>query len=107
MYITQRALAITLQENDSIFIHSDTLMVTGKPKKRTIRAYYNAKIYKSDLSGIADSIHINQHVGLTQLINIDKSKTKDVFVKKQKPVLWNIQNQITWDSIHLISNVKT
>jgi len=107
LYITQRALAITLQENDSIFIHSDTLMVTGKPKKRTIRAYYNAKIYKSDLSGIADSIHINQHVGLTQLINIDKSKTKDVFVKKQKPVLWNIQNQITGDSIHLISNVKT
>jgi len=75
--------------------------------KEKIWSIYNAKIYKSDLSGIADSIHINQHVGLTQLINIDKSKTKDVFVKKQKPVLWNIQNQITGDSIHLISNVKT
>ena len=107
LYITQRALAITLQENDSIFIHSDTLMVTGKPKKRIIRAYYNAKVYKSDLSGLADSIHINQNIGLTQLINIDKSKNKDVFLKKKKPVLWNIQNQITGDSIHLISNVKT
>ena len=107
LYITQRALAITIQENDSIFVHSDTLMVTGKPKKRIIRAYYNAKIYKSDLSGVADSIHINQDIGLTQLINIDKNKTKDVFLKKQKPVLWNIQNQITGDSIHLISNVYT
>ena len=70
-------------------------MVTGKPKKRIIRAYYNAKVYKSDLSGLADSIHINQNIGLTQLINIDKSKNKDVFLKKKKPVLWNIQNQIT------------
>ena len=65
-------MAITLQENDSIFVHSDTLMVTGKPEKRITRAYYNAKIYKSDLSGKADSIHMNQETGLTQLINLDR-----------------------------------
>ena len=29
VFITKRALAITVQENDSLYIHSDTLMVTG------------------------------------------------------------------------------
>ena len=104
LFITKRALAITLQENDSIFVHSDTLMVTGKPERRITRGYYNSKIYKSDLSGKADSIHMNQRTGLTQLINIDRNTTQDAFYKPQKPVLWNIKNQISGDSIHLISN---
>ena len=107
VFVTKRALAITLQENDSIFVHSDTLMVTGKPEKRITRAYYNAKIYKSDLSGKADSIHVNQKTGLTQLINLDHNTTNDPFYKVQHPILWNIKNQITGDSIHLISNSKT
>ncbi len=107
VFITKRALAITLQENDSIFVHSDTLMVTGKPEKRITRGYYNAKIYKSDLSGKADSIHMNQSTGLTQLINLDRNTTNDAFYKVQHPILWNFKNQITGDSIHLISNPKT
>ncbi|MDA9028177.1 hypothetical protein N9H71_00210 [Flavobacteriaceae bacterium] len=107
VFVTKRALAITLQENDSIFVHSDTLMVTGKPEKRITRAYYNAKIFKSDLSGKADSIHMNQKTGLTQLINLDRNETQDPFYKIQHPILWNFKNQITGDSIHLISNPKT
>jgi lipopolysaccharide export system protein LptA len=107
VFVTKRALAITLQENDSIFVHSDTLMVTGKPEKRITRGYYNAKIYKSDLSGKADSIHMNQETGLTQLINLDKNLENDPFYKAKHPILWNLKNQITGDSIHLISNSKT
>ena len=107
VFLTKRALAITLQENDSIFVHSDTLMVTGKPEKRITRGYYNAKIYKSDLSGKADSIHMNQKTGLTQLINLDRNTTNDPFYKVQHPILWNLKNQITGDSIHLISNSKS
>ena len=79
-------------------------MVTGKPDKRITRAYYNAKIYKSNLSGKSDSIHMQQSTGLTQLINLDHNINKDAFYKPKKPVLWNVKNQITGDSIHLISN---
>jgi lipopolysaccharide export system protein LptA len=107
VFMTKRALAITVQENDSIFVHSDTLMVTGKPEHRITRAYYNAKIFKSDLSGKADSIHMNQKTGLTQLINLDRNETQDPFYKVKHPILWNFANQITGDSIHLISNPKT
>ncbi|MCK0110122.1 hypothetical protein MWU58_12515 [Flavobacteriaceae bacterium S0825] len=107
VFITKRALAISVQENDSIYIHSDTLMVTGKPENRITRAYYNAKIYKSDISGKADSIHVNHKTGLTKLINLGRFSSNDKFAKKRTPVLWNIGNQMTGDTIHLISNPET
>ena len=106
-FVTNRALAITVQENDSIYIHADKLMVTGKPENRITRAYYNAKWYKSDMSGKADSIHVNHKSGLTQLINLSDLSSTDNFAVKRNPILWNIDNQITGDSIHLISNPET
>lgn len=107
VFITKRALAITLQENDSIFMHSDTLMVTGPADHRIIRGFYNAKLYKSDLSGKADSIHMNQKTGLTQLINFYDTDKENNFSKRRHPILWQHENQITGDSIHLIFNTKT
>ena len=106
-FVTNRALAITVQENDSIYIHADKLMVTGKPENRITRAYYNAKIYKTDLSGKADSIHVDHKKGLTQLINLQRFNSADAFATKRHPILWNIGNQMTGDSIHIQSNIET
>lgn len=107
VFITKRALAITVQENDSIYMHSDIIMVTGKPEHRITKAYYNAKIFKSDLSGKADSIHADHKSGLTQLINLARFSSTDAFTIKRRPILWNLGNQMTGDTIHLISNPKT
>ena len=107
VFITKRALAISVQEKDSIYIHGDTLMVTGDEENRITRGFYNVKIYKTDLSGKADSIHVNHKTGLTQLINIEKFAPKDAFAKKRYPILWNQESQMTGDSIHLISNTET
>nr|WP_233586777.1 OstA-like protein [Formosa maritima] len=107
VFITKRALAITVQENDSIYIHADTLMVTGKPDKRITRAFRNTKMYKSDMSGKADSIHVNHQTGLTQLINLANLSPKDAFAVKRRPIIWNLDNQITGDTIHIKSNPKT
>ena len=74
-------------------MHGDTLMVTGKPENRIIRAFRNAKFFKTNMSGKCDSIHSAQKTGVTQLI--------------KEPILWNGVNQMTGDSIHLISNLKT
>lgn len=93
VFITQRAVAITEQEGDSIYIHGDKLIVTGKPENRIVRGFYNVHMFKSDMSGKCDSIHINQKTGLTQMI--------------RRPILWNEANQITGDSIHLVNNVVT
>lgn len=93
VFITQRAVAITVEQQDSVYIHGDRLIVTGKPDNRIVRGYYNVKLYKSDLSGKCDSIHVNQKTGLTQMI--------------RRPILWSDESQITGDSIHLISNTET
>lgn len=107
VFITKRALAITVQEQDSVYLHADTLMVTGKADNRITRAFYNAKLYKSDLAGKSDSIHVDHNEGLTQMINLERFNSGDAFAVKRKPVLWNLGNQMTGDTIHLISNAKT
>ncbi|OAD40907.1 hypothetical protein LPB303_16090 [Polaribacter atrinae] len=93
LYIIKKAVAISIIDKDSMFIHGDTLLVTGKPDKRIVRTYHNVKIFKSDLQGKCDSIHTNQETGLTKMF--------------KNPVIWSDQNQITGDTIHLISNVET
>ncbi|MEX0363368.1 MAG: OstA-like protein, partial [Allomuricauda sp.] len=93
VFATKRAVAINLVQQDSLYIHGDTLMVTGKPESRIVRAFRNAKFYKTDLSGKCDSIHSEEKTGITQLIT--------------NPILWNLENQITGDSIHLISDLET
>lgn len=93
VFATKRAVSITLVEQDSLYMHGDTLMLTGKPEQRILRAFRNAKFYKTDLSGKCDSIHFNQKTGITELIT--------------RPVIWNGENQMTGDSIHLLSNLET
>ena len=93
VFATKRAVSITLVEQDSLYMHGDTLMLTGIPEQRILRAFRNAKFYKTDLSGKCDSIHFNQRTGITELITM--------------PVIWNGENQMTGDSIHLLSNLET
>jgi lipopolysaccharide export system protein LptA len=92
-FVVDRAVAISNTNKDSLFIHGDTILATGKPDKRIIRAYHHVKFFKSDLSGKCDSIHSDQGIGLTQLF--------------KKPVLWSNKSQITGDTIQLINNVET
>lgn len=93
MFVTKRAVAINLVDKDSVYIHGKVLMITGKPENRIIRAFKNARFYKTDLSGKCDSIHSSQKTNLTQLIG--------------KPILWNFDNQMTGDVMHLIGNKET
>lgn len=93
VFITKRALAATLQEKDSIFIHSDTLMITGKPERRIMNGFYDVRIYKSNMSGKSDSINVDQTTGYTKMIG--------------KPIIWSQKNQMTGDTIKIISNTET
>jgi lipopolysaccharide export system protein LptA len=93
MFVTRRAVAINLVDKDSVYIHGKKLMITGKPKERIIRAYDNARIFKTDMSGKCDSIHSSQITNITKLIG--------------KPILWNFENQMTGDVMHLVGNDNT
>ncbi len=93
LYITKHASIRTLAEKDSMFIHAKRIIVTGKVGERIIRGFKEVRFFTKDMSGKCDSIHSSQKRQLTQLIG--------------KPILWNFENQLTGDVMHLIGNNKT
>ena len=93
IFMIKKAVAISVVENDSTFIHGDTLLVTGKKDARKIRSYYNVKFFKLDLQGKCDSLFSDQSKGITKMY-VD-------------PILWSDKSQITGDSIKLLSNQET
>ena len=93
VFITDKAVAISLIEKDSLYIHGNVLMVTGKIENRIVKAFNKVKFYKTDLQGKCDSLITIEKTGLTKML--------------KKPVMWAQGNQITGDTIHFISNAKT
>lgn len=110
--VTHKAVAINLVEQDSLFIHADTLIATGPPEKRILRGFHDARIFKKDLSGKSDSIHFNQKTGRAKMIRKTLSEKELQFLTPQEitnrnPILWSDENQMTGDEIHLtIDNEK-
>jgi hypothetical protein len=110
--ITRRALAINIVDNDSLFIHADTLVATGPEEHRILRAYYDVRILKSDLRGISDSLYLDESIGLTKLLNKPLSKQEEqIFTEVDRnlnnPVIWFDKSQMSGNEIFLISNTKT
>ncbi|WP_264549341.1 OstA-like protein [Flavobacterium sp. N2820] len=93
MVLTKKALVKTLVEKDTMFMHGKKIIVSGPQDDRVIRAFNNVRFYKTDMSGKCDSLHSSTKNELTQLIG--------------KPILWNNENQMTGDVMHLIGNNET
>ena len=93
LFITKHASVRYLIEKDSMFIHAKKIIVTGKTGERKVIGFNNVRFYKTDLSGKCDSINSDQKTALTKLI--------------RKPILWNSENQMTGDVMHLIGNNNT
>ena len=109
--ITRRAMAINIVDQDSLFIHADTLIATGPQEKRILRGYYDVRIYKSDIRGKSDSLHLNQSSGLIKMLKLPLSrKENQIFTESQKnarnPILWFGKSQMSGNKIFLTSNMK-
>ncbi|MAY52502.1 MAG: OstA-like protein [Flavobacteriaceae bacterium] len=99
VFITKRAVAVTLRDQDSVYVHADTLRITGKPENRILKGYYRARMFKygapgeQPTSGKCDSIFSSEKLGITKLL--------------REPILWSGENQMTGDTIHLLSDKAT
>lgn len=93
VFIVDKAVAVSSVENDSIYIHGDTILITGKIDERIVKVFNHVKIFKSDLQGKCDSLVSYEKTGLTEMIS--------------NPVMWADGNQMTGDIIHFISNTET
>ena len=93
MILTKRALVKTLVEKDTMYMHGKKIIVSGPKEDRIIKAFNNVRFYKTDMSGKCDSLWSSNKSELTKLIG--------------RPILWNNDNQMTGDIMHLIGNNKT
>ena len=110
--ITKRAVSMNIIDNDSLFIHADTLIITGEEKKRILRGYYDARIFKSNIRGKSDSIYFEESTGNIELMKKPLNKKEiQVFTEEEKnkrnPILWFGDSQMTGDKIFLLSELTT
>ncbi|MFC2115521.1 OstA-like protein [Bacteroidota bacterium] len=81
--ITDSALMIQISEDDSLFVHADTLNSVSDTtvESKILRAYYKVKIFSADMQGKCDS--------LTYL------EQDSVFVLFGEPAIWSKKYQLT------------
>jgi lipopolysaccharide export system protein LptA len=89
-FMTDSAHMISVDdESDSLYLHADTLRshydTTGK--HRIFKAYYHAKIYKSNLQGKCDSLTYSQRDSVIRMY--------------YDPVIWSDSSQITANYIEI------
>jgi hypothetical protein len=86
--MTDSALFIYITQDDSVYVHADTLRaMPDSAGNRQLRAYYGVKVYKTDLQGICDSLFYSASDSILRLF--------------QQPVLWSGLNQLSAEYIEI------
>lgn len=94
IYLNKKPLVKSLVEQDSVFFHAKNIIITGPDKQRVIRGFNNARMFRTpDMSAKADSLHLDQKIGLTQLIG--------------NPVVFRSDSQLTGKLIHILNDIQT
>ncbi|NOX48778.1 MAG: organic solvent tolerance protein OstA [Chlorobi bacterium] len=88
-FVTDSALAIMVDERDSLFLHSDTLwmLFDSDQNIKSILAYHHAKFFRNDLQGLCDSL-------------VYGFADSTIYLYKS-PVMWSEANQLTADSVRI------
>ncbi|MET3731664.1 OstA-like protein [Moheibacter stercoris] len=90
-FVTGNAYAVKAFTEDSLYFHADTIMaVQRKDSTRVLKAYYNARFFKSNAQGKSDSVFYNETIGLLKSF--------------RDPIMWSGDQQITGDTIYLYNN---
>jgi lipopolysaccharide export system protein LptA len=89
-WVTRDALLTRIFDTDSLFMHADTLRMNNDTlnDKKSYRAYYKVRMFKSDLQAQCDSVAY--------------STLDSTIWFFRNPVLWGELNQLTADTIGLV-----
>ncbi len=92
---TRKAVMMQIQQNDTLFLHADTLRADPIPdsEHRMVRAYRNVKFFRIDFQGRCDSMVY------------DFRDSINTFYKN--PVIWAQENQMTAETIRLFTRNKS
>ena len=87
-FVTDSALFIQYQDNDSLYLHADTLFSTKDSlDKNLIKAYFDVRFYRYEMQGRCDSMVYSESDSLIKLYT--------------DPIIWNEHNQITAEYIQI------
>lgn len=88
-FVTDSALAVMYDAQDSLYLHADTLWMRFDSAQNieSILAYHHAKFFRNDLQGKCDSL-------------VYGFADSTIFLYKS-PVMWSEGNQMTADSVRI------
>jgi lipopolysaccharide export system protein LptA len=89
---TNKAAAIMGDKKDTLYLHADTLKATfdtTNNETKELLAYHNTRFFRNDIQGACDSLHYSFADSLISMYRM--------------PVLWSGQNQITADTIRILT----
>ena len=85
-FVTDKALLTFVGEQDSLFVHGDTLfMLQDSMGNSLMKAYHNTKFYNTELQGLCDTLVYQAADSMVYL--------------RQNPIVWASQNQMTGNLI--------
>lgn len=86
--ITDSAMAVEYSQKDTTYIHGDTLYSYAHgEEEKMILSYKNVRVYHNDFQGVCDSLSFFSGDSILHLM--------------QMPIIWNENQQITGDTIHI------
>jgi lipopolysaccharide export system protein LptA len=96
--VTKRAEFIQISDNDSLFLHSDTISAvtvtdTSGLSFRLMRSWYGCRIFSRDLQAKSDSLSYSFQDSVIRLY--------------EKPVIWSEANQLTSDSVAIFTKNRS
>jgi len=94
--ITNQAVAIMGDKKDTLFLHADTLKATfdtARNETKELFAFHNSRFFRKDIQGTCDSLSFSFADSLINMYYL--------------PVLWSGQNQLTADTIKILTGKNT
>jgi lipopolysaccharide export system protein LptA len=92
--VTDSALFMMYSEEDTLFLHADTLRAVPDtvPDEKIVKAFYDARFFRSDIQGICDSLVYFTKDSIVQL--------------HQNPVVWSEVHQLSADYIEMKQKIN-
>ncbi len=86
--ITDSAMMIEYSQKDTTYIHGDTLYTYAyEENNKMTLAYHNVRLFNNEFQGVCDSLSFYSADSILHLM--------------QMPIIWNENQQITGDTIHI------
>lgn len=94
--VMDNAIALQGDEEDTLFLHADTLKAVFDTATNDIKqlfAWKNTRFYKKDIQGVCDSLYFNYPDSVIKLFGL--------------PIIWSEENQLTADTIVIYTGNQT